>query len=68
MKFSANFASSSDAVPNSIEDQNKKGLHLNLILYSAGIRDLFMLTAIFCLVILTLTLNKDKAEISSGGR
>ena len=46
LKFSGNFAASSDVVLNSIEDQ-KKGLHHNLALYSAKIWDLLVLTATF---------------------
>ena len=36
-------------LPNLVEDQKnkKKGLHRNLVLYSARIRDLFVLTAPF---------------------
>ena len=48
---------------NLTEDQ-KKGLHHNLVLHSAGIWDLFELTALFYLIIQTLTLNGESAEIS----
>ena len=47
----------------SSEDQ-KKGLHRNLVLYSAGIRDLFVF--FFCLIIQTLTLNRERWNLDGG--
>ena len=66
MKFSRNFASSSDALPNSIEDQ-KKSLHRNLVLYLAEFGIYSCWQPLFRLIIQTFTLLEKSAEISSGG-
>ena len=47
IKFSGDFASSSDVVPEFDSRPKKKGLRRNLVQNSAGIWDLLVLTATF---------------------